>query len=215
MAYKQGNNQLRCKIDIDSKLNAMTSVGPQNQTFYPETVQAVYGEAETTLFEFRGASYLRATRIHPFFRTQLPYIAYLCPYCIVTNNLNFYFNKINTNIDHQMPFSRLKSGAQHGFKFYFKTAGEYTTGTRSERTQKKRKTEVATTALHLLNPNSAKVRDVEIDFTNNRHLQLLYNDLENLEVTCHGHNRIKGAQLAREGAMAAATLISINRANWP
>lgn len=205
MTYNRNfDNELKLAPGVDPfiKLEAMHG-GPATPTFFPETKQYIYDSAGTRYFKMFSHNLRLMITIHPLTGQPLWERAFLCPYCVLTKSLNIYHHKFNCNLDHLDPFAGLMSesnppsviitlrGAPNSFQINQLRQRAFRVG--------------------LLEDEYENI--VRLNWKDKRHRQLIYNDLNNLEITCHGHNRIKGDHLDREGSIGMALLISMNRAH--
>lgn len=200
--YQNNEIQLAPGLDFLAKLEAMRG-GPQTPTFYDETKQYIYSSATQRQFNMLNINLVGATDINPFTQRRLFERAYLCPYCALTNSLNVYHHKFNCNLDHQDPFATLISENVPPSVVY--TIPQHL----SQQQQQRLAQRLFGQGLFQVNLTNS----FQFNWALQTHRQILYNDLTNLEITCHGHNRIKGDHLDREGTIGAALLLRLNRAN--
>jgi hypothetical protein len=184
-------------LDPIALLEAMRQ-GREKPVFEDATKNEVYNRMSNQMFEV----YPRSTNHHPTTQIPLAETAFLCPYCKISNSLNLYYFRMNTNIDHQDAFSELKKSGIEGPTVEIHLSG----GPGAPIIKRAEKLD------HLIKTHYENV--FQLSWTDKRHRQLLYNDLNNLEVTCHGHNRIKGDHLDRQGFQAVSQLMKLARANF-
>lgn len=186
-------------LDLYTRMSAMTT-GRATPVFFDETKAHVYNSAFHKSMNFYGRQFPAATRFHPYLQTPLHEPAFLCPYCVISKSLHIYHYKLNCNLDHQEPFSELKKT---------RPPIVLTFGNVAPSSPQLKAIEVRAKKVGLEATDFENV--FQFNWGDRRHVQIMYNDLNNLEITCHGHNRLKGNFLAREGAVGAAELLRMKR----
>lgn len=205
MSYNRSfDNEIRLALGLEPlELLGRMHGGRQKSEFFTETKQFIYGMAGMDKYDLFGQSLDAAIYTHPITKKPLFETAYLCRYCALTNSLNIYHHRMNCNLDHQDPFAGLlRENPAPTVTLSFRDPPG------SLKLKQKREK-----ALQVKLKETEYENVFEFDWSLLTHRQILYNDLNNLEITCHGHNRIKGDHLDREGTIGAALLIRLNRSN--
>lgn len=202
--YRNIDNELKLAPGLDalSKLEMMRT-GPKTPEFYEETKNHIYNSAGNNYFQMFSHNLPIGIVNHPLTGQPLWERAFLCPYCVLTKSLNIYHHKFNCNLDHQDAFASLMKEIKPPTITIMLKGGPSSVMLKQQRQR----------AFSVGLKESDYENVFELDWKDLRHRQLIYNDLNNLEITCHGHNRIKGDSLDREGTIGAALLLSLNRSN--